>query len=197
MLCKTPHLSITAKAKARASALDADLADQHPSAVPHIDAVAAGGVDVAHDIALDTIRGTRIGVGEHAPVAQVRLVVFPQDGESVNGGGATRFARMAAVEQVGVSDVDGVFARGETDAAGAAEAVGDDPDVPGSGVKAVDLLWELRLGPESVLVAVDGVGEPEGTIGGNDHVAGGVKRPGMVIVEERARLVWPLGFHVD
>lgn len=48
-----------------------------------------------------------------------------------------------------------------------------------------------------MLVAVDGVGEPDGAVGGNDDVAGGVKRPGMVTVEERDRLVRPLGFHVD
>lgn len=197
MLPKTPYLAVAAKAKARTPSLDEDLADQHPSAVPHMDAVAAAGVDVAQHVALDAVRGARIGVGEHAPVAQVRLAVFLEDGERVDGGGATRIAGMAAVEQVGVSDVDGVFARGETEAARAAEAVGDHSDVPGGRVEAVDLLWELRLRPEPVLVAVDGVGEPDGAVGGNDDVAGGVKRPGMVIVEERGRLVRPLGFHVD
>lgn len=197
MLRKTPHLAVTAKAKPGASALDEDLADQHPSAVPHVDAIAAGGIDVAHHVALDPVRGACVGVGEHAPVGQVWLVMFPEDGEGVDGGSATRFAGMVAMEQVGVGDVNGVFARGETEAAGAAEAVGDNPDVPRGGVKAVDLLRELGLGPESMLVAIDGIGEPDRAVGGHDDVAGGIKRPGMVIVEERDRLVWPLGFHVD
>lgn len=197
MLRKTPHLAVPAKAKAGASAIDEDLADQHAAAVPHINPIPAGGVDVAHHVALNAVRGARVGVGEQAPVAQVRLVVFPEDGEGVDGSGTARFARVGAVEQVGVGDVDGVFTRRETEAARATEAVGDGPDIPRGGVEAVDLLWELRPGPEAMLVAVDGVGEPHRPIGRDDDVAGGVKRPGMVIVEEGDRFVWPLGFHVD
>lgn len=197
MLRKTPHLAVAAKAKAGASALDQDLTDQHPSAVPHVDAITAGGIDVTHHVALDAVRGPRIGVGEHAPVAQIRLVVFPKDGECIDSGGATRLAGVGAVEQVGVGDVDGVFAGGKTEAAGTAEAVGDDPDVPCGRIEAVDLLWELGLGPEAVFVAIDGVGEPHGAVGGHHDVTGGVKWPGMIIVEEGDRLVWSLGFHVD
>lgn len=197
MLRKTPHLAVAAKAKAGASALDQDFADQHPSAIPDIDAIAAGGIDITHHVALDTVRGTRIGVGEHAPVAQIRLIVFPKDGEGVDGGGTTRFAGVRAMEQVGVGDVDGVLAGGKTEAAGTTEAVGDDSDVPRGRIEAVDLLWKLGLGPKAVLVAVDGVGEPHGTVGGHHDVAGGVKWPGMIIVEEGDRLMWSLGFHVD
>lgn len=110
MLGKTPDLAIPAKAEAGASALDEDLAEQHSPAIPHIDAIAAAGVDVAEHIALDAVRGARVGVGEHAPVAQVRLVVFPEDGQGVDGGGAARVAGVVAVDEVGVGDVDGVFA---------------------------------------------------------------------------------------
>lgn len=194
---QTPYLAVAAEAEADASPLDADLADQHPAAVPHVDAVAAGGVHVAQHVAVDAVRGARVGVGEHAPVGQERLVVFPKHGKGVDGRGAARVARFAAVEQIRVGDVDGVFLGGEADAVRAAEAVGHHPDVPRRRVEAVDLLWQLGFGPEPLLIAIDGVGEPDGAIRGDHDVARGVKGPRMIVVQERDGLVRPLGFHVD
>ena len=87
-----------------------------------------------------------------------------------------------AVDAIGVSDVEGVKVGREGDAVGAAEAVCDGADVACQGVEAVDELGELRFGPEALLVAVDGVGEPDGAVVVDDDVVGGVEGAGVVVV---------------
>lgn len=149
------------------------------------------------DIALDAVRGARVGVREDAPVGEIGLVVGPEDGVGVDGRGAGVQAGAVTVDEVRVGDVDRVLPRSERDAVRPAEAVGDDADVAGGRVEAVDVLGQLRFGPEALLVAVDRVGEPDGTVGVDDDVVGGVEGPPVVIVEKGRRLVGALGFHVD
>lgn len=197
LLPETPHLAVPAEAKVRAPALDLDLADQHAPAVPDVDAIAAGGVDVAEDVRLDAVRGAGVGVGEDAPVGEEGGGVVVEDGVGVDGGGAAGVEGAVAVDEVRVGDVDGGFVRGEGDAVGAAEAVGDDADVAAGGVEAVHVLGELRFGAEALLVAVDGVGEPDGAVGVDDDVVGGVEGPGVVVVKQGGGFVGALGFHVD
>ncbi len=86
------------------------------------------------------------------------------------------------VDAIGVGDVEGVFVGGESDAVWAAEVVGDGADVACGRVEAVDELGELGFGPEALLVAVDGVGEPDGAVGVDDDVVGGVEGAGVVVV---------------
>ena len=109
-----------------------------------------------------------------------------RDGEGVDGCGAGRGGRGrgggVAVDAIGVGDVEGGFIGGEGDAVWTAEAVGDGADVAGGGIEAVDELGELRFRAEALLVAVDGVGEPDGAVGVDDDVVGGVKGPRVVVV---------------
>ncbi len=121
---------------------------------------------------------------------------FPEDGVGVDGGGAARVAGLA-MEEVGVGDVDGLFGRGEGDAVGAAEAVGDNANVARRRVKAVDLLRELGFWAEALLVAVDRVGEPDAPVRVDDDVVGRVEGARMVVVQERGDFMRLLGFHVD
>lgn len=78
---------------------------------------------------------------------------------------------------VRVGDVGNVFRWGEADAIGATEAISHDANVARRRVKAVHLLRKLGLGPEALLVAIDGVGEPDGAVGVYDHVVWRVERP--------------------
>jgi hypothetical protein len=87
------------------------------------------------------------------------------------------------VDEVRVGDVDGFFRWGEADAVGSAEPVGHDADVASFGHEAVDVLGELGFGPEALFVAVDGVGEPDGAVRGDDDVVGGVEGARVVVVE--------------
>ena len=101
------------------------------------------------------------------------------------------------MDEVGVGDVNRFLGRGEADAVWSAKAVGHDADIACSGHEAVDLLGQLWFGPEALLVAVDGVGEPDGAVGVNDDIVGGVEGAGVVVVEDGGGFVGALGFHVD
>lgn len=81
------------------------------------------------------------------------------------------------MDLVCVGDVGIVFGWGEADAIGATEAVSHDANVARRWVKAVHLLGKLGFGPEALLVAIDGVGEPDGTVRVYDHVVWRVERP--------------------
>lgn len=48
-----------------------------------------------------------------------------------------------------------------------------------------------------MLVAVDGIGEPDAAVRVDDNVIGRVELSAVVVVEQRRSLVGPLGFHVD
>ena len=137
-------------------------------------------------VALDAVRDAGVRVREDAPVdeeGRLRRGVVQQregvDGGRAGGvpGGGGGGGSGGGVHGVGVGDVEGALVRGEGDAVRAAEAVGDDADVARGGDEAVDVLGQLGLGAEAVLEAVDGVGEPDGAVGGNDDVVGRVERP--------------------
>lgn len=196
MLGKAPHLAVAAETEIGAAAVNLDLAHQHAAAVPDIDPVAAAGIDVAEDVAFDAVGRARVGVGEHAPVRRVRLLVLPEDRVSVDSGGAARVLAAVAVDQVRIGDVDRVFGGREADAVRSAEAVGHHADVARGRVEPVDLLRELRFWPESLFVAVVWVGEPQRTVGMDNDVVGRVEWPRVVVVEEGRGFVRPLGFHV-
>lgn len=197
MLAHAPNLPISAETEIAAPTFDLDLADQHPATVPHVDPIPARRVQIAEDIALQAIGRARIGIAEDALVGQEGGVVLPHDRVGVHRGGAAVIGRAIPVHQVGVADVDGVFVRREGQARRSAEPIGHHPDIARDRVEAVDQLGQLRLRAEAALVAVDGVGEPDGSIGVDDHVVGAVEGTGVVVVQQGDGLVRALGFHVD
>ena len=75
-----------------------------------------------------------------------------------------------------------MFVGGESDAVWSAERVGYGADVACGRVEAVDELGELRFRSEALLVAVDGVGEPDGAIGVDNDVIRGVEGAGVVVI---------------
>ena len=86
------------------------------------------------------------------------------------------------VDGIGVSYVEGRFVRGESYAVWSAERVGYGADVASGGIEAVDELGELGFRAETLFVAVNGVGEPDGAVRVDDDVIGRVEGAGMVIV---------------
>lgn len=74
------------------------------------------------------------------------------------------------MDEVRVGDVDNVFGWGEADTVRTTEAVRHDTNVARRRVKAVHLLGKLGFRPEALLVAINGVGEPDGAIRVYDHV---------------------------
>ena len=108
---------------------------------------------------------------------------FPEDGVRVDGGGAARIFVAVTVDEIGVGNVEGRFVRGETEAVGSAQAVGDNANVTRGGIEAVDELGELGFGAEALFVAIKRVGEPDAAVGVDDDVIGGVEGSGMVVVE--------------
>lgn len=101
------------------------------------------------------------------------------------------------MDQVRVGDVDSILGGGEGDAVGATEAVSHDANVARRRVKAVHLLRKLGLGPEALLVAIDGVGEPDGAVRVYDNIVWRIERPRMIVVQERGGFMRPFGVHVD
>ena len=86
------------------------------------------------------------------------------------------------MDVVRVGDVARHLIWTETYAIRPPKAIGYDADIAGVGVEAVHVLRQLRFGSEALLVAVDGVCEPDGAIGVDDDVVGGVERAGVVVV---------------
>ena len=197
MLIKQPHLALAPETKIRDAALDQDLADQTAAGIPHVQPVPTPGVHVAVDVALDPVRRARIRHGEDAAIDQEGRVVDDDDVEGVNGRGARRVRGAVAVDVIRVGDVDGVFGGGKGDAVRSAEAVGHDADVAGRRVETVHLLRELGFRSEALLVAVDGVGEPDCAVGVDDDVVGRIEGAAVVVVDQGGGFVRPFGFHVD
>lgn len=197
MFAKTPHLAVAAEAEIRTPAFNQDLAHQHAPAVPHVDAVPAPGVHVAVHIAFDAVRRARVRVCKDPSIGQVRLIVGPVHRIRVHGGGPRMDLGAVAVDDVRVGDVACFLVGCEADAVRPTEAVSHDPDVAGGRVEAVDVLRELGFRAEALLVAVDRVGEPDGTVRVDDDVVGGVERAAVVVVHERGGFVGAFGFHVD
>lgn len=92
-------------------------------------------------------------------------------------------ARAIPMNEVRVRDVDGFLIRREAQPVRSPEAIRHDTDVARRGIEAVDMLRELWFWPKSLFVAVDGVCKPDGAVGMDDDVVGGVERTAMVIVE--------------
>lgn len=176
MLPEAPHLAVPTETKVRTTTLDLNFTDQHATAIPDVDTVSAPSVDIAEDIAFNTVRSACVGIGKHTPVCQERLVILPEDRVRVNGRGATGVFGAIAMNQVCVGNVDGFFGGREADAIGAPKAVCHHTNVTSGGIKAVDQLWELRFRPKPLLVAIDGVGEPDGAVRMDDDVIWRIER---------------------
>ena len=198
MFSETPHFPVPAKAEIRAPALDRNLTNQHAPAVPNVDAVPAPAVHVPKHIALDPVRRTVVRVSEQPAAGQIGLgVVFPEHRKGVDGRGALGVGAAVTVNEVRVGNVDDFLGWGKADAVWSAEAVRHDADIARFRDEAVDVLRELWFGPEALLVAVDGVGEPDGAVRMDDDVVGGVEGARVEIVEDGGGFVGAFGFHVD
>ena len=197
MFVQQPHLAVPAETEIRNPTVDENFPNQIASAAPHIDPVPTAAVDVPVNVALDPIRRARVRHGEDAPVDEEGARVDEDDVEGVDGRGTRGVRRAVAVHKVRVGDVHRFLTRRETDAVRPAEAVGHDADVATPGLEAVDLLRQLRWRPEALLVAVDGIGEPEAAVRVDDDVVGRVERATVIVAQQRRYLVRLLGFHVD
>ena len=116
VLGKCPNFAITTEAKIGTPAFDLDLANQHASAVPNIDTVAATRVDVPEDITFDAVGHSRIGVGEDSTIGEVWIIVLPENTVGVDGRCAPRILRSIAVNKVCVCDVHDIFTGRKTKA---------------------------------------------------------------------------------
>ncbi len=105
------------------------------------------------------------------------------DVEGVDGRCAREIRRAVAVHVGRVRDVDDFLVRREADAVRPTEVVGHDADVARRRVVAVHLLGQLGFGPETLLVAVNGVGEPDAAVGMDDDVVGRIELAAVVIVQ--------------
>ncbi len=197
MFIQQPNLAIPPETEIRNPTINQNLSNQTASAAPNVNPIPAATVDVPVNVALDAVRRSHVRHGEHPPVDEKGALVDNDDIKRVDGRRTRRIRRAIPVNKVRVGDVDNLLARREADAVRPAEAVGDDSDVTGPGFETVDLLGQLRQGPEALLVAVDGVGEPDAAVGVDDDVVGRVERAAVVVVEQRRGAVGPLGFHVD
>ena len=87
--------------------------------------------------------------------------MFPEDAVGVDCRCTAVVYAAIAVHNVGIGDVNGIFARREGYAVGSTEAICYYTDIAGLWVKTVDLLRELRFGSESLLEAVYRIGKPD------------------------------------
>lgn len=95
--------------------------------------------------------------------------MFPQDRIRVNGG-RTPIISAIAVDKIRVAQIKCIFVRGKGYAIGSAESIRNNADVAGTRIKAIDKLRKLRFWPMALLVSIDWVCEPDGTVRVNDHV---------------------------
>ena len=65
------------------------------------------------------------------------------------------------MDEVCICDIERIFIRGEAEAVWSAEIVSDDTNIACGGIEAIDELGELGFRAETLLVAVDGVSEPD------------------------------------
>ncbi|WDK13098.1 hypothetical protein CGRA01v4_04380 [Colletotrichum graminicola] len=170
---------------------DVDLAEEDAVGVPDVDAVAAAGPDVAVGVGVHAVGEAVVGEGEEAPVGEP--LAAADDVVGVDGGRAGEVGVVALGARVG--DVERLVVRGELDAVGLVEVVGDGLDEAGGGLEAVDLARELGVAAEVLEQAVLGVGEPE--VAGDGvlpHVVDGAEVAAVEADDERLRLV---GVDVD
>ena len=70
-------------------------------------------------------------------------------------------------------------------------------DISARGIKAIDLVRQLRRRADALLGAVDGIGEPDGPVRAHDDdVVGRVEAPAVVVVQQHFGLVRWGGCHV-
>lgn len=197
MFIQQPHLALPPETEIRNPALNQNFPNQTPSTIPHINPVSTPTVHIPVHIALDPVRRPRIRHREDPSINEKGARIYNDDIERVDRRRPRRIRRSIPVDKIRVRDIYDLLARREADAVGAAEAVGHDTDVAAAGVEAVDLLRQLRGRAEALLVAVDGVGEPEAAVRVDDDVVGRVEGAAVVVVEQGGGAVRPLGFHVD
>ena len=123
--------------------------------------------------------------------------MLPHDCVGVDGGCAAVVLCAIPVDEIRIGDIEGILIGGESDTIGSPEPISYDSDVTGRRVEAVDLLGQLWFRTETLLEAVDRVGEPDTAVRVDDDVVGGVEGAGVVVVEEGVGFVGSLGFHVD
>ena len=192
-----PHLAVSSEAEIRTSAFNQYLTHQHAAAVPHVDAVPAAGIYIAVDIALDPIRGARVRVSENPSVRQVRLIISPVYGVGIYGCCTRMHFGAIAVNDICIGDVARFLIRAKAYPIRSSKTVGHNPDIASRRVEAVDVLRQLGFRTETLLVAINGVCEPNGSVGVDNNVVGGVERAAMIVVYKRDSFVGSFGFHVD
>ena len=162
-----------------------DFADESGVRREDVDAVvffgapAGGGPDVAVHIAADAVGGAGGHVHEEATILEVRAVHDVVDANGVHIGGALGSA--------GVHDVEFFFVGREANAVGLVHVGGDDGDFARLGIEAVDDGGEFEGGFVAFVVghdAIAGIGEPNGAVGMDGEVVGGVEMLALKIVHE-------------
>src|ERR1700736_2304997 len=90
------------------------------------------------------------------------------------------------VRESGIDDIELLLVRREGNAVGLHEVIDDNPDVTGFRVDPVDVvLFLLRLGFDALIIAadaVDGIGEPDRTVGSDNRVVRRVQLLAVVLV---------------
>src|SRR5580704_10632465 len=90
------------------------------------------------------------------------------------------------VRETGIDDIELLLVRREGNAVGLHEVIDDNPDVTGFRVDPVDVvLFLLRLGFDALIIAadaVDGIGEPDRTVGSDNRVVRRVQFLAIVLV---------------
>ena len=186
--------AVVAETEVGHAALDADLADQDTAGIPYLHPVAAARVDVPLGVALDAVRPATVGVSEEALVHEEGAGQHDVEGVDVAGAGLVDGDVLAAVDGARVGDVDGFEVGREAEPVGSQEAVGDDADGVGVRLESVDLTGEDGVGADALVVAVGGVGEPDGAVVWmDDDVVDRVELSPVKGGDEGGALVWLFG----
>lgn len=198
LLPKAPHFSIPTETEVGDAALDQDLADQRAATIPDVDSISTAGIHIAIHVTLDAVRHAGISVCEYPPVDEkwrLRYVVVEQ-GVGVDSGCFRGIEAAVAVDGVRVGDVKGLFVWRKCYTIWAAKTVCYGPNVACRWHKAVDVLGKTRFGPKSLLIAINGICEPNRAVGVDHNVIRRVERTRMIVVDEGTGPMWSLGFHV-
>lgn len=149
------------------------------------------------DIAFNPIRRTRVRVGKHPPISQIRLIASPENRVSVHRRRTSRVPRAIPVNKVRVRDIKCSLIRRKAQPVRSPEPIGHDTDIARRGIEPIYMLRELWFGPKPLFIAVNGIGEPDRAVRMDDDVVGGVEGPAVVVVEQGGGFVRAFGFHVD
>jgi hypothetical protein len=102
-----------------------------------------------------------------------------------------------AMNPICVGDVKCLLIRRETNPIRTPEPIRHYPHISRHRIETIDVRAKLGFGSETLLEAVDGVCEPDATVGVQDDVVGGVKLPAVEVVEEGVSFVGRGRGHVD